>query len=64
VQCNSSVLLRDNYFTAIRRNQLKKFNGLPLNLKYGKTVQLADQDVKSISGFKDYPSEKGIVSAQ
>jgi len=50
----------ESYYETTHTNAIKKWNGILLNLKSGKSIQLAEQNLLSISDFKDYLNEKSI----
>ena len=50
----------NNYFVTLHRNRSKVFYGLLLNLKDNKKIQLTDQNIKSLSKFKEYLIDKHI----
>jgi len=50
----------ETYFWTSHKNAYKVFNGILLILKNGKSVQLAGQNLKSISVFRDYLDSQNI----
>jgi len=50
----------ESYYKTTHTDAIKKWNGILLNLKSGKSIQLGEQNLLSISDFKDYLNEKTI----
>jgi hypothetical protein len=48
------------YFKTLHRNALKEFHGLLLKLKDGDAIQVAGQNINSLSDFEDYLIKKQI----
>ena len=58
-----SVKEIDKYYTTIHKNQYKEWNGILLNLKQGKSIQLAGQNLNSIGEFQKY-LEDNLITCQ
>ena len=50
----------ESYYETTHINIINKWNGVLLKLKSGKSIQLVEQNLLSISDFKDYLNEKTI----
>jgi hypothetical protein len=50
----------DEYFETIKTNPYKTFHGLLINVKGNKTIQVAGQNVKSLSDLKDYLANRKV----
>jgi len=48
------------YFETIKTNPYKTFRGLLLNVKGNKPIQVAGQNVKSLSDLKDYLADRNV----
>jgi hypothetical protein len=48
------------YFETTHRNRFKMFRGLLLKLRDKKTIQVAGQNIESLSDLKNYLDERGI----
>jgi len=56
------ISIRDisEYFETTHRNRFKMFRGLLLKLRDKKTIQVAGQNIESLSDLKNYLDERGI----
>jgi hypothetical protein len=50
----------DEYFNTIKKNPYKVFYGLLLKLKDKRPIQLAGQNIKSLSDFRNYLTDRKI----
>ena len=53
----------DEYFETLHKNAFKGWTGLLIKTKDNKTIQVAGQNIKSLSDLKDYLSERKIFCA-